>query len=75
VRADWGVGVSIQCQAKHHQDILKIGNQLRPDMFDLSVQRHEQPYEAVLEVDERVTIEQMLRIPSQRVSISHQIQI
>lgn len=39
------------------KDGLVIGNQTRPDLFDLSVRRLEQLYEVVVEVDERVTIE------------------
>lgn len=42
---------------KGFRDALKIGNQARPDLFDLSVQRLDKLYDAVLEVDERVTIE------------------
>ncbi|KAL4921663.1 Hydantoinase B/oxoprolinase-domain-containing protein [Aspergillus aurantiobrunneus] len=42
---------------KGFRDILLIGNQTRPNLFDLSVQRLEQLYEAVVEVDERITIE------------------
>ncbi|KAL3482417.1 Hydantoinase B/oxoprolinase-domain-containing protein [Aspergillus californicus] len=42
---------------KGFRDILFIGNQTRPDLFDLSVRRLEQLYETVIEVDERVTIE------------------
>ncbi|CAH0044703.1 unnamed protein product [Clonostachys solani] len=39
------------------RDGLLIGNQTRPDLFDLSVRRLQQLYETVVEVDERVTIE------------------
>ncbi|CAK3799437.1 5-oxoprolinase (ATP-hydrolysing) [Lecanosticta acicola] len=39
------------------RDILRIGNQARPNIFDLSVQRLSKLYETVVEVDERVTIE------------------
>ncbi|KAI9374855.1 Hydantoinase B/oxoprolinase-domain-containing protein [Aspergillus egyptiacus] len=42
---------------KGFRDILLIGNQTRPDLFDLSVRRLEQLYETVVEVDERITIE------------------
>ncbi|KAL4776363.1 Hydantoinase B/oxoprolinase-domain-containing protein [Aspergillus nidulans var. acristatus] len=42
---------------KGFRDILLIGNQTRPNLFDLSVQRLEQLYETVVEVDERITIE------------------
>ena len=36
------------------RDILQIGNQDRPDIFDLEIQKPELLYETVLEVDERV---------------------
>jgi 5-oxoprolinase (ATP-hydrolysing) len=42
---------------KGFRDILKIGNQARPHIFDLSVHRLSKLYDTVLEVDERVTIE------------------
>lgn len=49
---------------KGFRDILFIGNQTRPDLFDLSVRRLEQLYETVVEVDERVTIEGASEVPS-----------
>lgn len=42
---------------KGFRDILQIGNQARPHIFDLSVRRMAKLYDTVLEVDERVTIE------------------
>ncbi|EXJ96509.1 5-oxoprolinase (ATP-hydrolysing) [Capronia coronata CBS 617.96] len=42
---------------KGFRDILRIGNQARPNIFDLSVHRLSKLYETVVEVDERVTIE------------------
>ena len=36
------------------RDLLKIGNQARPDIFDLSVRRPEVLFEDVVEVDERI---------------------
>ncbi|KAL4951893.1 putative 5-oxoprolinase [Aspergillus filifer] len=42
---------------KGFRDLLEIGNQARPNIFDLAVRRMGRLYEAVLEVDERVTIE------------------
>lgn len=42
---------------KGFRDILRIGNQARPHIFDLSVHRLSKLYSIVLEVDERVTIE------------------
>jgi 5-oxoprolinase (ATP-hydrolysing) len=37
-------------------DLLKIGKQNRPDLFDLNIRKPDQLYESVLEVDERVRI-------------------
>lgn len=48
---------------KGFKDILLIGNQTRPNLFDLSVQRLEQLYETVVEVDERITIESASEAP------------
>lgn len=42
---------------KGFHDMLHIGNQARPDIFDLTIRRLEKLYEKVVEVDERVTIE------------------
>ncbi|KAH8800283.1 putative 5-oxoprolinase [Xylogone sp. PMI_703] len=42
---------------KGFRDLLTIGNQSRPNIFDLSVSKLDRLYEKVLEVDERVTIE------------------
>lgn len=38
------------------QDLLRISNQSRPDIFNLNVQRPKVLYDNVLEVDERVTL-------------------
>ncbi|TDZ15524.1 Uncharacterized protein Cob_v011657 [Colletotrichum orbiculare MAFF 240422] len=38
-------------------DLLIIGNQARPRLFDLSVRKLDRLYERVVEVDERVTVE------------------
>lgn len=48
---------------KGFRDILAIGNQARPHIFDLSVRRMSKLYEAVVEVDERVTIESFAEDP------------
>jgi 5-oxoprolinase (ATP-hydrolysing) len=37
-------------------DLLAIGNQARPDIFDLEIKRPARLYEAVVEVDERVRV-------------------
>lgn len=42
---------------KGFKDILRIGQQARPDIFDLSVKKLGHLYETVYEIDERVTIE------------------
>ncbi|CAD7936105.1 unnamed protein product, partial [Amoebophrya sp. A120] len=41
---------------KGHEDMLKIGNQSRPDIFDLEVKTHGMLYENVVGVDERVVV-------------------
>lgn len=38
------------------QDLLAIGNQSRPRIFDLNIRRAPPLYSAVLEIDERVTL-------------------
>jgi 5-oxoprolinase (ATP-hydrolysing) len=42
---------------KGFKDLLQIGNQSRPNIFDLSVAKPDVIYEKVIEVDERVTLE------------------
>jgi 5-oxoprolinase (ATP-hydrolysing) len=42
---------------KGFKDVLVIGNQARPNLFDLSVKKLDRLYEQIIEVDERVTIE------------------
>lgn len=39
---------------KGFRDLLRIGNQARPDIFDLSARRPEVLFESVVEVDERI---------------------
>lgn len=41
---------------KGFKDLLLIGNQSRPKIFDLNIRRPPPLYSAVLEVDERVTL-------------------
>ncbi|KAJ1964181.1 hypothetical protein GGI12_001585 [Dipsacomyces acuminosporus] len=41
---------------KGFRDLLKIGNQARPKIFDLSITKPDVLYQAVVEVDERVTL-------------------
>lgn len=45
---------------KGFKDVLTIGNQTRPHIFDLTAKKLAQLYTDVLEVDERVTIESFL---------------
>ncbi|KAI1268420.1 hydantoinase [Xylariaceae sp. FL1019] len=42
---------------KGFRDLLVIGNQSRPKLFDLSVRKLDRLYETAIEVDERVTVE------------------
>ena len=41
---------------KGFKDLLRIGDQTRPDLFDLNIRRPETLFEDVLEIDERVTL-------------------
>lgn len=42
---------------KGFKDILRIGNQSRPNIFDLSIAKPDNLFETVVEIDERVTLE------------------
>lgn len=53
---------------KGFKDILVIGNQSRPHIFDLSVSRPEKLYESVIEIDERVTLEDYVENPKKETS-------
>lgn len=48
---------------KGFRDVLAIGNQSRPDIFDLSISRPERLYKSVIEIDERVTLEDYVEDP------------
>ncbi|MCJ1445588.1 MAG: hypothetical protein MMC23_006093 [Stictis urceolatum] len=48
---------------KGFKDCLEIGNQSRPKIFDLAIQRPEVLYKKVLEVEERVTLEDYAEDP------------
>lgn len=48
---------------KGFKDCLVIGNQSRPKIFDLAIQKPEVLYQTVLEVDERVTLEDFAENP------------
>lgn len=41
---------------KGFRDLLKIGDQTRPKLFDLNIRRPETLFKDVLEIDERVTL-------------------
>lgn len=44
------------CVSKGFRDLLQIGNQARPNIFDLTVAKPSNLYEEVIEVDERVEL-------------------
>ncbi|XP_010553896.1 PREDICTED: 5-oxoprolinase [Tarenaya hassleriana] len=44
------------CVTKGFKDLLQIGNQARPDIFDLTVTKPSNLYEEVIEVDERIEL-------------------
>ena len=49
---------------KGFKDCLKIGNQSRPKIFDLAIRKPEVLYEEVIEIDERVTLEDYAEDPT-----------
>lgn len=49
---------------KGFKDCLEIGNQSRPKIFDLAIRRPDVLYEGVIEVDERVTLEDYAEDPT-----------
>lgn len=53
---------------KGFKDALIIGNQTRPHIFDLAIKRPDVLYETVVEVDERVTLEDYAEDPDQIVT-------
>ena len=53
---------------KGFKDCLEIGNQSRPKIFDLAISRPEVLYQRVLEVDERVTLEDYAEDPARHVT-------
>lgn len=56
---------------KGFRDLLIIGNQARPSIFDLSVSKLDRLYEKVIEVDERITVEGFAEDPEpQEIDIS-----
>ena len=53
---------------KGFKDCLEIGNQSRPKIFDLAIRKPEVLYEKVIEIDERVTLEDYAEDPERHVT-------
>ncbi|KAI0144027.1 Hydantoinase B/oxoprolinase-domain-containing protein [Hypoxylon sp. NC0597] len=53
---------------KGFRDCLVIGNQSRPKIFDLAIKKPDVLYEDVLEIDERVTLEEYAEDPTRKVT-------
>ena len=51
---------------KGFKDCLEIGNQSRPKIFDLAIRKPEVLYEKVVEIDERVTLEDYAEDPERQ---------
>ncbi|KYG47441.1 hypothetical protein M433DRAFT_2849 [Acidomyces richmondensis BFW] len=51
---------------KGFKDCLEIGNQSRPKIFDLAIQKPEVLYKKVVEIEERVTLEDYAEDPERR---------
>lgn len=54
--------------SKGFRDCLQIGNQSRPKIFDLAIKRPDVLYEEVIEVDERVTLEDYAEDPQRHLT-------
>ena len=54
--------------SKGHKDLLRIGDQTRPKLFDLNIRRASPLFSEVLEIDERVTPEEYTEDPSPKSS-------
>lgn len=54
--------------SKGFRDCLQIGNQSRPRIFDLAIKRPDVLYEDVIEIDERVTLEDYAEDPQRNVT-------
>jgi 5-oxoprolinase (ATP-hydrolysing) len=54
--------------SKGFRDCLQIGNQSRPRIFDLAIKRPDVLYEEVVEVDERVTLEDYAEDPQRHIT-------
>lgn len=53
---------------KGFKDCLEIGNQSRPKIFDLAIRKPDVLYEKVIEIDERVTLEDYAEDPTRNVT-------
>ncbi|KAH8596411.1 Hydantoinase B/oxoprolinase-domain-containing protein [Bisporella sp. PMI_857] len=53
---------------KGFKDCLKIGNQSRPKIFDLAIRKPDVLYENVVEIDERVTLEDYAEDPERHIT-------
>ena len=53
---------------KGFKDCLEIGNQSRPKIFDLAIRKPDVLYEIVVEIDERVTLEDYAEDPERHVT-------
>lgn len=53
---------------KGFEDCLTIGNQSRPKIFDLAIKKPDVLYEEVIEVDERVTLEDYAEDPERNIT-------
>ncbi len=53
---------------KGFKDCLEIGNQSRPRIFDLAISRPDVLYQKVVEIDERVTLEDYAEDPDKKVT-------
>ncbi|KAL9625964.1 MAG: hypothetical protein Q9164_007974, partial [Protoblastenia rupestris] len=53
---------------KGFKDCLEIGNQSRPKIFDLAIRRPDVLYHKVIEIDERVTLEDYAEDPERNIT-------
>ena len=53
---------------KGFRDCLEIGNQSRPKIFDLAIRKPDVLYEKVIEIDERVTLEDYAEDPERHIT-------
>src|SRR5438045_8686343 len=53
---------------KGFKDCLEIGNQSRPRIFDLAIRKPDVLYQEVVEIDERVTLEDYAEDPARQIT-------